>query len=214
MNRFEIPEPGEFHIYRVDSEGDETILSDSEKKRYAAFKSQDAALIYLQGHSAARHLAANYTGKKPQKLEFATALEGKPFFPCTPQLHFNISHSGGEVFIIFSCDPVGFDIEKNSRKADFTKLAKRYFQAREMELMNDSLKPESIAFLELWTAKEAMLKLLGIGIAAGLNKSLILNEEEGVFDEKKIHLRRYFSEDLTGSLASFSKIRLVREFTY
>jgi 4'-phosphopantetheinyl transferase len=214
MNRFEIPEPGEFHIYRVTSDGDETILSDSEKNRYAAYTSKDAALIYLKGHSAARNLAAEYTGKIPSMLEFATTPEGKPFFTCTPNLHFNLSHSGEDVFIAFSCFPVGFDIERNSRKAEFLKLAKRYLHAREMELMNSSSKPESLAFLELWTAKEAMLKLLGIGIAAGLDKSLVVNEEEGCFNETKIHLSRYFSEDLTGALASFFKIQLMREFTY
>lgn len=214
MNRFEIPEPGEFHIYRVTSEGDEKILSDFEKKRYAAYTSKDAALIYLKGHSAARNLAAEYTGKIPSMLEFATTPEGKPFFPCTSNLHFNLSHSGGDVFIAFSCFPVGFDIERNSRKAEFLKLAKRYLHAGEMELMNSSSKPESLAFLELWTAKEAMLKLLGIGIAAGLDKSLVVNEEEGFFNETKIHLNRYFIGDLTGALASFSKIQLVREFTY
>ena len=214
MNRFEIPVPGELHIYHVISEGDEKILSDFEKNRYAAFSSNNAALIYLKGHSAARNLAASYTGKIPSGLEFATTPEGKPSFPCTPNLHFNLSHSGENVFIAFSCEPVGFDIEKNSRKADFAKLAKRYFHAREMELMNSSSKPESIAFLELWTAKEAMLKLLGTGIASGLDKSLVLNEEEGVFNETKIHFRRYVGENLTGTLASFSEIQLVREFTY
>ena len=214
MNRFEIPAPGEFHIYRVDSEGDETILSDFEKVRYAAFTSKNASRLYLKGHSATRLLAANYTGKNPSDLEFTTTLDGKPYFSCTPNLHFNISHSGNHVFIAFYCDTVGFDIEKNSRKADYAKLAKRYFQPTELELMNSSSKPESLAFLELWTAKEAMLKLLGIGIALGLDKCIVINEEEGVFNESKIYLSRYYSGDFTGALASFSKIELVREFTY
>lgn len=80
--------------------------------------------------------------------------------------------------------------------------------------MDLSSKPESIAFLELWTAKEAMLKLLGIGIASGLNKSLILNENEGLFDETKVYFKRYIFGDFIGTLASFSKIHLVRDFTY
>ncbi|MFZ9919768.1 MAG: 4'-phosphopantetheinyl transferase family protein [Terrimicrobiaceae bacterium] len=214
MSRFEIPAPGEFHIYHVISEGDEKILSDFEKNRYAEFKNQDAALIYLKGHCAARNLAASYTRKNPSELEFHTAPEGKPFFRCLPNLHFNLSHSGDDIFIAFSCDPVGFDIEKRSRKADFQKLSTRYFQPGEIQLMNASSKPESLAFLELWTAKEAMLKLLGTGIASGLDKSLVFNEEEGIFAETKIHFRRYFSGDLIGTLASFSKIRQLHEFTY
>jgi phosphopantetheinyl transferase len=80
--------------------------------------------------------------------------------------------------------------------------------------MNNSSKPESIAFLELWTAKEAMLKLLGSGISSGLDKAIVLNDEEGIFNQKKIHLQRYVGTDFLGALASFMKIRLVREFIY
>jgi 4'-phosphopantetheinyl transferase len=214
MNHFKIPEPGELHIYSVTSKGDENILSEYEKERYASFSTKASGDIYLKGHSAARYLAANYTGKQPSDLELEISPEGKPSFPCTPHLHFNLSHSGDSVYIAFSSDPVGFDIEKTSRKADFSKLAQRYFQPSERELMDASSKPESIAFLELWTAKEAILKLLGIGIAYGLDKSLVLNQEEGLFNDKKIHFSRYACGDLIGTLASFSKIFSVREFTY
>lgn len=214
MNDFEIPKLGEFHIYRVASEGDEHILSDFEKDRYVGFTSASARQTYLKGHSAARFLAANYTKKKPSQLEFATSAEGKPSFRCTPDLHFNLSHSGDSVFIAFASEPVGFDIESIQRKADFSKLAERYFQTHERELMALSKKPKSIAFFEIWTAKEAMLKLLGIGIASGLDKTLVLNDEEGLFNDTKIYFRRYHFGDFIGTLASFSQIQIVREFTY
>ena len=77
-----------------------------------------------------------------------------------------------------------------------------------------SKKPKSIAFFEIWTAKEAMLKLLGIGIASGLDKTLVLNDEEGLFNDTKIYFRRYHFGDFIGTLASFSQIQIVREFTY
>ncbi len=214
MSGFEILKPGEFHIHRVTSEGDEKILSDFEKNRYALFSSPQSALIYLKGHSAARNLAACYTGKNPSELEFETEPEGKPFFKCTPNLHFNLSHSGEAIFIVFSSEPVGFDIENKYRKADFLKLAGRFFHPGELELMNNSSKPESLAFLELWTAKEAMLKLLGSGISSGLDNAIVLNSKEGVFHQNKIHLRRYDGTDFLGALASFTPIRLVQEFTY
>ena len=135
MKDFEIPGPSEFHIYRVVSEGDETILSPFEKDRYSSFSSDFTRQTYLKGHSAARFLTANYTKKNPRDLELVTSPEGKPSFACTPNLHFNLSHSGDEVFIAFSSEPVGFDMENSQRKADFPKLAERYFQPAEREVM-------------------------------------------------------------------------------
>lgn len=213
MQYFGIPSAGEFHIHRIASEGDENLLSNFEKEKYSLFISTSLRRTYLKGHSAARLLTANYTGKNPAQLEFATLPEGKPYFRCTPNLHFNLSHSGDSVFIAFASDPVGFDIESLQRKADFQKLAKRYFQKQEMELMEHSNKTKSFAFLEIWTAKEAMLKLLGNGIASGLDKTLVLNEEEGFFNETKIYFHRYHFGDLIGTLASFSRIQSVCEFT-
>jgi 4'-phosphopantetheinyl transferase len=214
MNHFEIPGPGECHIYNVTCEGDKSVLSISENQRHALFSSKHSRDIYLKSRSAVRHLAANYTGKKPSDLELEISPQGKPSLKCTPHLHFNLSHSGDAVYVAFSSDPVGLDIEKASRKADFLKLAQRYFQPSERQLMDASSKPESLTFLELWTAKEAMLKLLGVGIAFGLDKTLILNKEEGEVNETKIHLHRFFHQNLIGTVASFSKIFLVRKFTY
>lgn len=214
MDDLEIPRPGEFHIYQVASKGDKNILSNYEIERYNNFSNSLSGRNFLNGHSAARKIIASYTGKNPSKLEFKTTPEGKPFFKCTPNLHFNLSHSGEFVFIAFSCEPVGFDIENMSRKADFRQLAKRFFHAQEIELMDRSAKPEHITFLELWTAKEAILKLFGVGIASGLDKILVLNHEAGVFNKTKVHLSRYLNGDFLGTLASFSEPRRVREFTF
>ena len=214
MNHYEIPAAGEFHIYRVVSEGDEKLLSGFEKEKCLSFSSISSRRTYLKGHSAARIITANYTKKDPSKLEFETAPEGKPFFKCTPHLHFNLSHFGEFVFIAFSSEPVGFDIENTTRKADFPRLAKRFFDSRETELMNRSTKPEHIAFLELWTAKEAIIKLFGTGIASGLDKTLVLKEGEGTYNQTRVHLTRYISGDFLGTLASISKPTGFREFTF
>jgi phosphopantetheinyl transferase len=214
MNDFEIPRPGEIHIYRVISEGYKNILSCFEKDRYSSFSSDVARKTYLKGHSAARFITAKYTGKNPSSLDLATSPEGKPSFQCTPNLNFNLSHSSNSIFIAFSSEPVGFDIENVQRKADFQKLAERYFQPAEKEVMKRINKSEALAFLEIWTAKEAILKLVGKGIASGLDKTLVLNKEEGLFDGIKIHFYRYLFGDFLGTLASFSKIQSVQQFTY
>jgi len=214
MKDFEIPATGEFHIHRIVSEGDENVLSDIEKEKCSLFSSTSTRQTYIKSHSAARFLTADYTKKNPAQLEFATLSEGKPYFECTPNLHFNLSHSEDSVFIAFASDPVGFDIENIQRKAAFLKLAERYFQPQERELMERSSKAKNTTFLEIWTAKEAILKLIGTGIALGLDKTLVLNEEEGIFNDTKIYLRRYNFGDFIGTLASFSRIQTIREFTY
>ena len=214
MDDLAIPVTREFHIYRVASEGDENILSISEKKRYDNFINSFSKRAFLNGHSAVRKIAASYTGKNPSKLELETTPEGKPFLKCTPHLHFNLSHYEDFVFIAFSCEPVGFDIENISRKSDFQRLAKRFFHPQEMELMDRSAKPKQVTFLEIWTAKESILKLFGTGIASGLEKTLVINDKEGIYNQTKVHLCRYFNGDFLGTLASFSAPTRIREFTF
>ena len=80
--------------------------------------------------------------------------------------------------------------------------------------MNRSTKHEHIAFFELWTAKEAILKLFGTGIASGLDKTLVLKEGEGTYNQTRVHLTRYISGDFLGTLASISKPTGFREFTF
>jgi phosphopantetheinyl transferase len=60
-------------------------------------------------------------------------------------------------------------------------------------------------FLELWTAKEAMLKLEGTGISGGLERALVLNEEEGGLDGQRVYLHRLEWSDVIARLASYHR---------
>jgi phosphopantetheinyl transferase len=68
--------------------------------------------------------------------------------------------------------------------------------------------------LEIWTAKEAMLKLAGKGIAAGLEKTRVLENGEGFLESTRIFLHRFETEMCVGAVSSFSPIRVVRKATY
>ncbi len=74
---------------------------------------------------------------------------GKPYFPSRPEVCFNLSHSHGAAVCAIHDQPIGVDIEK------LRPAPKRLAGGMEDE-----------AFFRLWTAKEATVKRLGLGIAA------------------------------------------------
>lgn len=85
---------------------------------------------------------------------------GKPYFlqvdDCTP-LHFSISHTDDLLFAVFSSSPIGLDVENIERNVDYTKWIARI----ESNFLAQSLEE----FLQLWTAKESVVKFLGESLA-------------------------------------------------
>ena len=82
------------------------------------------------------------------------------------------SHSGGRMLLAHAPSAIlGVDVEKMSRRVDAMRIARRYFAATEVALLQslDSA-ARHIAFLQLWCAKEAVLKAHGHGIAFGLSR--------------------------------------------
>lgn len=84
--------------------------------------------------------------------------ENKPF---ADNCFVSISHSGDMVAICKSDNPVGIDIEFIDRERDYKKIAKRFYQGKELDYVGDfSLE----RFYEIWTKKEAYAKIDGNGI--------------------------------------------------
>lgn len=205
------PEPGEVHLYHVESVGSLGDLSNLEKEKYESYASRLRAEMYLKGRSALRGIGAIYTGKNPWALDVEVAEGGKPFFANAMDLHFNVSHSGERLSVAFSGGPVGLDLEKKKREGDFAAIAKRFFDPGERARVEVGGRG---VFLEIWTAKEAMLKLEGKGIAAGLEAVRVLETGEGWHGSTRIFLRRFETADCVGAVAGFSLIEAVREATY
>ena len=84
---------------------------------------------------------------------------GQPHFAERKNLRFSIAHSGLHVVLAVSCTPVGVDIEQ-ARGRDLTALRSSLTTREEEKL--DILAAErgdECAYLELWTRKEAVLKM-------------------------------------------------------
>lgn len=94
---------------------------------------------------------------------------GKPFIEGRSDIHFNLSHCRDAAMCIIAPHPVGIDVESVRRfKED---LARYTMNEHEMEQILSSKRPD-IAFIRLWTMKEALLKMTGEGIRNDLKNIL------------------------------------------
>ncbi len=96
---------------------------------------------------------------------------GKPFLEHGD--YFSLSHSGRYSLLAVSKEAIGIDIE--SRDKVNSNLAKRCFSEAEQDFAKTSTED----FLQVWTAKEAVLKLLGTGFSYSPSNFSVIPFDEG-----------------------------------
>jgi len=139
--------------------------------------------------------------------EFQRGPHGKPFLPGGPE--FNLSHSAGGSAVAVAIDPVGVDIEGLGRTADWPGIARRYFFSHETAML-EGLPADGAraAFLEFWTAKEALCKLAGEGIYGALREASV-EGAGGRFCGRPARLVRFGgAHGLAGTLATWGAVRV------
>ncbi|MFC5438317.1 4'-phosphopantetheinyl transferase family protein [Rhodanobacter umsongensis] len=121
-----------------------------------------------------RKVLAAYLGVDGDQVMLTHGEYGRPALADTHDqtLGFNWSHSGGHALIAVGRGVApGIDVERLRTRPRALEIAARYFSSDEaaaLAALPASARP--IAFLELWTAKEAVLKALGRGLAFGLDR--------------------------------------------
>ena len=169
-------------------------------------------------------LLAGYLGIASGEVRLVANEHGRP---ALDPLHggvldFNWSHSGEQALVALARGLApGIDLEQRRTRANALEIAQRFFTAETAVL--ESL-PEALrdrAFLELWTAKEAVLKALGRGLAFGLHRLSIggtsewpvLGRLEGhEAGQWQLH-RLALGHDHVGSLAWQGEPRRIRLWT-
>lgn len=151
--------------------------NDEDKKRslLAGYLLQAGAKEWMMGESG---LQADAT---PLSLSYAYGEEGKPRFLEYEKLHFSLSHSGDYVICAFSDQEVGADIQIHRKTGEG--IAKRFFSKEDRLLLDragSGQLPEDRAslFFQIWTVKEAYMKLTGEGMKQGMDTTFIEWEEE------------------------------------
>lgn len=142
-----------------------------------------------QSELLARKALKDYVHKKQlpindRELEQITILrgeKGKPYFSGfhgeglneLKTIHYSVSHSGSWWGCLMAEEAVGFDLEVCREKVNYSKIAKRFFTEEEYEYV---LSTGLEGFFELWVRKEAFVKYLGSGLAAGLDSFSVVDK--------------------------------------
>jgi 4'-phosphopantetheinyl transferase len=125
-----------------------------------------------------RSLLADYLQCSPGLIQIGRDAHGKPRLLDHPgrqvktRLQFNLSHSGGALLVGVSREQaLGVDLETPRRSRPVLELAQRYFDPVEAKALAGLAENQrAMAFLHLWSCKEAVLKALGRGLAFGLDQ--------------------------------------------
>ena len=108
---------------------------------------------------------------------------GRPRFSSGSGIDFSISHSASlSVAAVLgeAQGRVGVDIElvRKDRREENLRIAKRYFTESEAKIVSNGSSPEE--FYRIWTEKEALAKLLGVGLAALISDRSVLSGCKGI----------------------------------
>lgn len=154
-------------------------LADDERARAARFLRPADGIRYAATRVALRQAIGVSLSVEPASLCFTYDDVGRPAVIDAPTgFDFNVSHSGDFAMIAWSrTRRVGIDIESKRVRLDWRALAKTVFGPHDRMIV-EALPPHAQldAFFDVWTAKEALLKAIGVGIAGGLDRFSVLSE--------------------------------------
>jgi len=145
------------------------LLSEKECAKAADIANPAVRARFEIGRGLRRKMLADAAGMPAAQIAFAEPEEGKPRVLNFPDWDFNVSHSGDFVAIAVGRGKVGVDLEQIRPVREMESIVDRYFhpdEAMALRSLAPSLREE--AFFVLWSAREAAMKCVGLGLAQGL----------------------------------------------
>ena len=160
----------------------EDTLSEMERERAARFARPEDRRRWSICRAALRWILSRYLSVNPESVEFEILEFGKPRIwrgpaSSAPAIDFNLSHTRSTALIGITVDnEIGVDVEDIDRSLNPVELAVAVFSADETASVVLSAPADRLVrFLEIWTMKEAWLKMLGSGLVDNLKSYSILD---------------------------------------
>jgi len=203
--------PGDCHVWELQpSQAYADNLGAGEMARYQAISNAQAKINFATSQGGLRSIAARYRNCEPWQIRLEHEERGKPYLAGGP--HFNLSHTAGRIFAVFSLQPLGFDIESANRHVRARELAAKFFSGQEsahIQTLDDE--QARVVFLRYWVCKEATVKLSGDGIYLGLSDARVelggAGLSRGNYLGREVWLREFApGENLLAALASWEPV--------
>lgn len=143
------------------------LLTPSERIRAASFVFPKHASHWISCRAALRRILGNIIGVPPAEVPLIVSEFGKPSLaPPFAGLHFSLSHCEDLALLSLCQDgPVGVDVEPSHRAADLPDCETAFCHPAEIDTLPADPIARGECLLEIWTAKEALLKALGTGFS-------------------------------------------------
>lgn len=163
----------ELHLWRVNLHRSPTelkilqrFLSSDEIDRAERFRQPHQQQRFIAGRGILRSLLGRYLACDPAQLDFQYGSHGKPYLAHT-ELQFNLAHSQDwGVYAMVRSQQIGVDLEQIRPIDALDRLLARFFTDQERtRILALPLEQQPAAFVKLWTAREAILKATGKGLA-------------------------------------------------
>ena len=148
-----------------------SLLSAEELARAQRFKFEIHRNRFIISHGFKRSVLAKYLSIEPARIQYQRGDKGKPSLVEADYdrqaLTFNLSHTQDITLLAVTSDiEVGIDIEYMDRKTDWSAICQRFFTVAEQQaLFSLTKEKQKSAFFQLWTRKEAYMKVLGSGLS-------------------------------------------------
>ncbi len=182
---FPVPEGrlGEVHLWHFDLDAScachanlSWAVTAAELERASQFATPLLRHRALLTRATLRCLIAAYLQYLPKDIEFSTEANGKPVLASGHRsaLQFNLSHTDSHLLIAVSDKRrVGVDIERRRLLPEWRDLARGFLAHEEIDGLLLLGEGGGLAFIDLWTRKEACIKATGEGLMRDL-RSFIL----------------------------------------
>lgn len=131
---------------------------------------------YTAAHTGLRERLGRLLGMGPAEVRFDRGPHGKPRL-AGAAFQFNLAHSGDWAALAVCRDgEIGVDLECLRSVRDGPGIAARYFAPEEHLAVAEAQCPDT-KFLQVWTRKEAVVKLLGVGLLQPLTSFAVPTRE-------------------------------------
>jgi len=146
-------------------------LSVDERERAGRFRFDVHRDRFIVGRGVLRGVLGRYLGITADQIQFVYGSNGKPALSKgADEIRFNLAHSRDLALLAVARNfDLGVDVELIRPIPDAAELVERFFSPSENALFQNLPEQERpVAFFNLWTRKEALLKGTGEGIACSL----------------------------------------------